>query len=204
MKVEPPCIFSDFVKQALPIATRSRTGKPADREFMKNEVRDLQQKGIVEESRSPWRAQAFVVHGQKRRMVVDYSQTVNKFTDLDAYPFPDVDQMLNRIAENHLFSRIDLKSAYHQIPLREEDRPYTAFEVSGKLYQFTRLPFGVTNAVACFNRIVRQFIDDNKLENAEPYLDDVIIGGKTQEEHDRNLQRFLAAAQGRPTNLEFR
>lgn len=106
--------------------------------------------------------------------------------------------MLNRIAENKYFSKIDLKSAYHQVPLAKEDRPFTAFEVNGELFQFTRLPFGVTNAVPCFTRIIRQFIEKHKLKKAEAYLDDVMIGGTTQSEHDQNLKRwnlkFLEAA----------
>ena len=67
---------------------------------------------------------------------------------------PNISELVNQIAQFRVFSTVDLKSAYHQIPLREEDKAYTAFEASGGLYQFTRLPFGVTNGVACFQRIM--------------------------------------------------
>ena len=87
-------------------------------------------------------------------MVVDYSQTINLYTEVDAYPFPDIEDLILKASDNSIFSKLDLKSAYHQIPLRIEDRPMTAFEVDCKLYQFPRLPFGGTNAVPAFQRIV--------------------------------------------------
>ena len=127
--------------------------------------------GIIEESVPPWRAQAFVVKGHKRRMVIDYSETVNLFTDLDAYPFPYVEQLLNQAASYRYFSKMLLKSAYHQISYRIEDRPFTTFQKGWKLYQFTRLPLGITYTVPAFQRIMDSFIERNKLKGAEAYLD---------------------------------
>ena len=158
---------------------------------MKSEVKNLLEKGIIEESRSPWRAQAFVVKSSKPRMVVDYSEAVNRYTELDAYPFPDVESLINAAAENSHFSKLDLKSAYHQVPIRQEDKPLTAFEVDGSLYQFTRMPFGVTNAVPAFQRIMDQLIQQAQLQKTYAYLDDVIICGSSKEEHDTNLRRFM-------------
>ena len=189
MSIDPPVSFSDRLwagKSA--IVTKSRRCAPENTRFMREEVARLLHSGIVEESCSPWRAQAFVVSGHKKRMVVDYSQTINLYTEVDAYPFPDIDLIL-KAADNSVFSKLDLKSAYHQIPLRIEDRPMTKFEVDGKLYQFTRLPFGVTNAVPAFQRIMDSFVDKHALERTHSYLDDVIIGGRDKEVHDRNLTR---------------
>ena len=70
----------------------------------------------------------------------------------------------------------------------------TAFEVDCKLYQFPRLPFGGTNAVPAFQRIVDWIVEKRALERTHPYFDDVIIGGRDKEEHDRNLDAFLSAA----------
>ena len=80
------------------------------------------------------------------------------------------------------------------MPLKDEDKPYTAFEARGNLYQFTRLPFGVTNGVACFQREMMKFVDENDLEASFPYLDNVTICGKDQEDHDDNMEHFLEAA----------
>ena len=87
--------------------------------------------------------------------------------------------------------KIDLKDAYYQLPIKETEKTYTAFEANGKLYQFLRVPFGVTNGVACFQRVIDTIIQDEDLKGTFPYLDDVTICGKTKEEHDHNLQRFF-------------
>ena len=96
-------------------------------------------------------------------MVIDNSQTINRFTALDAYPLPRIDQQVNELAKCKWFSTLDLKSAYYQMPLATEDRAYSAFEADGKLYQYCRLPFGVgvTNGVSCFQRIIDSVIADN-------------------------------------------
>ena len=79
--------------------------------------------------------------------------------------------------------------------IREQDKPYTAFEACGKLYQFTRIPFGFTNGVTCFQRIMDTLIKEEGLEGIYAYLDDVTICGKTQDEHDINLSKFLRGCQ---------
>ena len=108
-------------------------------------------------------------------MAIDYLQTIHRFTLLDVFPLPNINDLVNQIAQFRVFSTVDLKSAYHQIPLREEDKPYIAFEASAGLYQFTRLPFGVTNGVACFQRIMTQFVQEEKLHAVFPYLDNITI-----------------------------
>ena len=85
-------------------------------------------------------------------MVIDYSRTINKYTYLDAYPLPKMDDIALKVSQYRVYSTFDLKSAYHQIPIKESDRPFTAFEADGMLFQFCVLPFGVTNGVAKFQR----------------------------------------------------
>ena len=70
-------------------------------------------------------------------MVIDYSETINRYTEPDGYPFPEVETILDGAAQDKYFSRVNLKSAYHQVPIQESDRPFTAFEANGALYQFT-------------------------------------------------------------------
>ena len=93
-------------------------------------------------STSPWWAQDFVVRDDsKPRMVIDYSQTINRHTSKVAFHSPNIQYLLDQAAENTNFLRIDLKSAYHQRPIHRKDMPLTAFEVNGRLFEFTRLPF---------------------------------------------------------------
>jgi hypothetical protein len=191
-----PSLFAHTSPDCRPIATKSRRHSSCDAEFIRSEVKRLLSEGIIEPSRSPWRAQVLVVSsaGRKKRMVVDYSSTINRFTQLDAYPLPLIRELVEKIAKHRVFSTIDLKSAYHQIPIPEEDMHYTAFEADGGLWQFRRIPFGVTNGVACFQRVIDRIIEEEGLTGTFAYLDDVTICGNDQNEHDENLQKFLDTA----------
>ena len=81
--------------------------------------------------------------------------------------------------------------------IRESDKPYTAFEANGNLYQFTRIPFGVTNGVAVFQRAIDKFVKEELLCDKFPYVDNITIGGRDQKEHDLNVEKFLVAAEKR-------
>ena len=179
-----------------PIVTKSRKYSREDQEFIKTETHRLLSEGIIDPSDSPWRAQVVVTKSErhKTRLVVDYSQTINKFTNLDAYPLPNIEETVNKIVQYRVFSTIDLKSAYHQVPIRDQNKKYTAFEADNRLYQFCRILFGVTNGVAAFQRIMNDFINDEGLRDTLAYLDDVTVCGKDQTHHDENLKRFLNAA----------
>ena len=197
LNVEPPKLFANLTPNCHPIAARSRRYSQPDREFIKMEVGRLLNEGIIQKSKSPWRAQVVVTGGrpnQKKRLALDYSETINRFTLLDAYPLPRIDDTINKIAQYVIFSTIDLKSAYHQVPIREEDMPFTAFEADGGLYEFCRLPFGVTNGVALFQREMDNFVKVNSLDAVFPYLDNVTICGRDQQHHDDNLKKFREAA----------
>ena len=127
-------------------------------------------------------------------MVVDYSQTVNRFTQLDAYPLPRLDEMIGKISQYTVFSALDLQSVYHQIPIPENEKQYTAFEACGNLYQFCRVPFFVTNGVACFQRVIDTIIRPENLKDKFIHIDNLTICGKDRASHDANLERFLEVA----------
>ena len=196
LDTSPPRLFGNLAPDCKPIATKSRKFSLSDKTFIKTEVRNLLKEGIIEQSMSPWRAQVLVTTNErhKKRMVVDYSQTINKYTELDAYPLPKIDELVNKIANYRYFSTIDLKSAYHQIPISPEEKPYTAFEADGQLYQFCRIPFGVTNGVSAFQRTINNLIKDNNLKHTHTFLDDITVCGITKEEHDIELAKFLAVS----------
>ena len=122
--------------------------------------------------------------------LIHYSQTINRFTKLDLYPLPRMDDLALEILQYKFYTSLDLKSAYHQIPIQEEDKQYTAFEANGKLYQFCRVPFGVTNGVACFHRTIDNIIKWHHLRGTYAYVDNIVAAGKSQQEHDENLTKF--------------
>ena len=107
------------------------------------------------------------------------------------YPLPRIDDMINELSQYFVFSTFDLRSAYHQIELVSSERKYTGFEANGKLYEFTRIPFGVKNEVAAFQRTISEFIKEENLSNTYAYLNNVTVAGSTQLEHDRDVKRLL-------------
>ena len=190
-------LFSNLAPDARPIATISRRYSQEDRNFIQENVDKLLSEEVIRPSSSPWRAQVVVVKDEfnrhKKRLCVDYSQTINIYTELDAYPLPRIDEMENELAKYSVFSTFDLRSAYHQIKIIESERKYTAFEANGKLYELNRIPFGVKNGVAVFQRIISQFGESKNLKDTFPYLDNVTVAGKKQEERDLNVKAFKEA-----------
>ena len=120
-------------------------------------------------------------------MCIDYSRTINLFTELDAYPLPSIESILNEVAKWKRMSTLDLKLAYHQIKIHPKDRPYTAFQSRLELYQWKVMPFGSTNAVPAFQHVMNEFIDRYKLKGVNVYLDNITVGGMDQASHDENL-----------------
>ena len=192
----PVRLFEHLSPNCRPVATKRRNYSTADQDFISNEIKKLLAYDVIEPSTSPWRAQVMVTkndNNHKKRMCIDYSQTINKYTYLDAYPLPTMQSVIKEVSQYKWFSKLDLCSAYHQIPLLPQERIYTGFEAGGRLYQFKRIPFGLKNAVPCFQRAINQMILDHNCKGTFAYLDDITVCGKTREEHDKNLQTFLNA-----------
>ena len=118
VKLDPPSIFKNLTPNCTPVATKSRRRSKADEMFIQQEIYKLLKEDIIEPSTSSRRAQVLVTTNttHKKRMVVDYSQTINKYTQLDAYPQKRIDTMVEDISQYRYFSTLDLKRAYHQIP----------------------------------------------------------------------------------------
>ena len=118
--LKPVSLFSNLLTKCRPIAMKSRSFNVKDRDFIAGEIIKIQSSGVIRPSHSPWRALVFVVTNKesgKRRMCIDYSQTINLFTDLDVYPLPSVESLVNKLSLHKVFSTFDLKSAHHQIPI---------------------------------------------------------------------------------------
>ena len=112
--VKPRRIFQFLNPKVRPISIPSRRFNAEDSRFIAEEINKLLDHGIIKHSECPWRAQVLVTKDErhKRRMVIDYSQTINRFTELDAYPLPKIDHQVHELAKCKLFSTLDLKSAY--------------------------------------------------------------------------------------------
>ena len=195
-KIDPPPLFANLANNIHPIACSSRKYSEPEKAITKQSVDDLLSNGTIRVSNSPWRAQVLITGLDKPhikpRMVIDYSRTINRFTLLDAYPLPNMDGIAKQIAQYSIYSTYDLKSAYHQIPIREVEKAYTAFEAAGNLYEFNVIPFGVMNGVAAFQRVIDKIISGSDLQATFAYLDNITVCGDSQEEHDYNVDRFLS------------
>lgn len=124
MSIDPPELFAHLSFDCKPIATKSRRYSVHDRAFIEAEIQRMLREGIIEPSNSTWRAQIVIARSEhhRRRLVIDYSELIIRFTYLDGHPLPRIEDLVREIAQYHYFSSIDLCSAYHQVPLRAEDK----------------------------------------------------------------------------------
>ena len=108
--IEPPRIFRSISSNCVPVATKSRSYGESNKKFIEEEVAKLLENGVIKPSQSSWRAQVLITKDERhrKRMVIDYSQTVNRFTHLNAYPVPRIDELINDIAKAKYYSSIDL------------------------------------------------------------------------------------------------
>ena len=119
------------------------------------------------------------------RICVDLRK-VYKAVIPDKYPLPKIDEILSELRNSSVFSQLDLASAYHQLKLHEESRHLTAFITHEGLFQYKRMCFGLSSAPSAFQKMMSIILSG--LNGVQCYLDDVIVYGKTQAEHDENLR----------------
>lgn len=180
-----------------PIYAKNYPYPMALKDVVEDEINRLLRDGIIRPSRSPYNSPIWVVpkkddHSGKRkyRLVVDFRR-LNTVTIADKYPIPDINDVLANLGGNEYFTVLDLKSGFHQINLREEDREKTAFSINNGKFEFTRLPFGLKNAPSIFQRalddILRQFIG----KICYVYVDDIIIFSKDEKSHIEHVNQIF-------------
>lgn len=175
-----------------PFRERSRRIAPADIDDVRRHLKDLLAAGIITESRSPY-ASPIVIARKKNgaiRMCIDY-RTLNARTIPDQYTTPRIEDALDCLSGSKWFSVLDLRSGYYQIEMAEEDKEKTAFICPLGFYQFERMPQGVTGAPATFQRLMEKAVGDMNLLQVIVYLDDIIVFGRTLEEHEERLLKVL-------------
>ena len=123
--VDTPSLFSNIDPACKPITTKFKRCGEDNRLFIQTEIEKMIKEVVIEDSTSPWRVQVLIVTNerQRKRLAVDYSKTINGFTRLDAYPLPRMEDLAQEIAKYKIYSSLELKNAYHQIPIKEEDKP---------------------------------------------------------------------------------
>jgi len=182
----------DLVPGTGPISIAPYRMSPLELEELKTQLEELLAKKFVRPSVSPWGAPVLFVKKKdgSMRLCVDYRQ-LNKVTIKNRYPLPRIDDLLDQLRGAVIFSKIDLRSGYHQIRVREEDIPKTAFRTRYGHYEYTVMSFGLTNAPAVFmdymNRIFHPYLD----KFVVVFIDDILIYSKSEREHEEHLRMVL-------------
>jgi len=150
------------------------------------------EQGSVRPSSSPWASPIVLVRKKSGeiRPCVDY-RMVNKVTKKDAYPLPHVQDCLDAVAGAVSFSTLDITSAYNQVPVKKEDIPKTAFITRHGLFEYVTMPFGLSNAAATFQRLMELVLRGMQWKLCLIYLDDVIVFGRSFDEHIDRLKDVL-------------
>ncbi|GJV26115.1 putative reverse transcriptase domain-containing protein [Tanacetum coccineum] len=179
----------DLVPGAAPVARAPYRLAPSEMKELSEQLKELSDKGFIRPSSSPWGAPVLFVKKKDGsfRMCIDYRE-LNKLTVKNRYPLPRIDDQLQG---SSVYSKIDLRSGYHQLRVREEDIPKTAFRTRYGHYEFQVMPFGLTNAPAVFmdlmNRVCKPYLDKFMIV----FIDDILIYSKNKKEHKEHLKQIL-------------
>ncbi|GBG59377.1 hypothetical protein CBR_g38404 [Chara braunii] len=159
---------------------------------LERQLEELLRLGFIKPSNSPWGAPVLFAYkaDETLRLCIDY-RGLNRYTVKNSYPMPRADELFDRLAGNRFFTKIDLRSGYHQIRVATEDQPKNVFRSRFGHYEFTVMPFGLTNAPATFQTAMTDIFRDILEEYILVYLDDILVYSRTLEDHIRHLRDVL-------------
>ncbi|GJY26176.1 putative reverse transcriptase domain-containing protein [Tanacetum coccineum] len=172
----------DLIPGATPVARAPYRLAPSEMQELSNQLQELADRGFIRPSTSPWGAPVLFVKKKDGsfRMCIDYRE-LNKLTVKNRYPLPRIDDLFDQLQGLSVYSKIDLRSGYHQLRVRDEDIPKTAFRTRYGHYEFQVMPFGLTNAPAVFmdlmNRVCKPYLDKFVIV----FIDDILIYSHNKE-----------------------
>ena len=192
----PPDQDVEFIIDLLP-----RTGPIAKRPYrmsvdelaeLKKQLDELISKGYIRPSASPWGSPVLFVKKKdgSMRMCIDY-RNLNAVTIKNKYPLPRIDDLLDQLRGAKYFSKIDLRSGYHHMKIRESDIPKTAFVTRYGQFEFTVVSFGLMNAPAYFMNMMNKVFMDDLDKFMVVFIDDILVYSPTAEEHEHHLRTVL-------------
>ena len=162
------------------------------------------EKGLIQPSSSPWGCLALFVKKKDKflRMCVDY-RPLNAVTIKNKYPLPRIDILFDQLARAKVFSMIDLRSGYHQIKIRPEDIPKTAFSTRYGLYKYLVMSFGLTNAPAYFMYLMNSIFLPELDKLVVMFIDDILIYSENEADHVEHLRVVLSTLREHQLDAKF-
>ncbi|GJU83993.1 putative reverse transcriptase domain-containing protein [Tanacetum coccineum] len=182
----------NLVPGATPVARAPYRLAPSEMKELAEQLQELTDKGFIRPSSSPWEALVLFVKKKDGSfwMCIDYKEW-NKLTVKNRYPLPRIDDLFDQLQGSSIYSKIDMRLGYHQLRVREEDIPKTAFRTRYGHYEFQVMSFGLTNAPAVFmdlmNRVCKPYLDKFVIV----FIDDILIYSKSKKEHEEHLRQIL-------------
>ncbi|GKV24406.1 hypothetical protein SLEP1_g34021 [Rubroshorea leprosula] len=182
----------DLVPGIAPISKAPYRMAPTKLKELKEQLQELLDKGFIRPSVSPWGAPVLFVKKKDgtMRLCIDYRE-LNKVTVRNRYLLPRIDDLFDQLVGAQVFSKIDLRSGYHQLKIKGEDIPKSAFRTCYRHYEFLVMPFGLTNAPAAFmdlmNRVFKPYLD----KFVVVFIDDILVYSRSIAEHEEHLRLVL-------------
>ncbi|GJW28557.1 putative reverse transcriptase domain-containing protein [Tanacetum coccineum] len=182
----------DLIPGAVPVARVPYRLAPSEMQELSNQLQELSDRGFIRPSTSPRGAPVLFVKKKDGsfRMCIDYRE-LNKLTINNRYPLPRIDDLFDQLQGSSVYSKFNLRSGYHQLRVRDEDIPKTAFRTRYRHYEFQVMPFGLTNAPAVFmdlmNCVCKPYLDKFVIV----FIDDILIYSRNKEEHANHLRIIL-------------
>jgi hypothetical protein len=160
---------------------------------LKKQIDELLEKGYIRPSTSPWAAPVFFVEKKDgtKRMCIDY-RALNEVTIKNKYPMPRIEDLFDQLRGASVFSKIDLRSGYHQLRIRPSDVSKTTFTTKYGLFEFIVMSFGLTNVPTFFMYLMNNVFSMDYLDKfVVVFIDDILIYSQSEEEHADHLRKVL-------------
>ena len=178
---------------AKPIALQPYRVPHSREAVLKKEIQDLIEKDIIEPTVSSWSSPCLLLPKKNGtfRLVVDYRK-LNEITEVDTYPLPNISEVLMKLDKAKYYSNLDLKMAYHQVPIAEDSKAMTAFRTADAHYAYKRCPFGLASMPSIFSRLMAVIFEKSPFRpNIHTYLDDILISTNTADSHLKIIDHTL-------------